>query len=114
MCEKELSTGNYEKGIYWYRKAISLDPDFKEISISLFLKMIDLGKKELNAGNYSKAILLFKEPADLDVDFEEAKIGLTKANIALGKIQFDAAESINDYKQVVDLYKKALNLNPNL
>ena len=119
-CEKELSNGNYEKGIYWYQKAISLDPDFK-ISIGLFTKMIDLGKKELSAGNYEKAILLLKEPAVLDIDFEEAKIGLSKAYFSLGKMEFNAKRdnvyggySTRNNSKVIYFYQEALKFNPNL
>ena len=55
-AEKELSTGNYEKAIGWYKEALSLDPSSGKALIGKLITLNDLGKKELSTGNYEKGI----------------------------------------------------------
>ena len=80
--ERELNNKNYGKARDWFKKALELDPEFKEAKIALKnledinneKVLVLLGNRELCAGNYFEAINLFKKALLINPSLEYARM----------------------------------------
>ncbi len=100
------SSGQYEKAIEQYRKAMEVDPSFVAAKSNIASCMNNLGVRQIRIRNWESSIELCNQALEWDPDCWEARKNLESATLSLGKEKHQAGllgEAISHYRTVLDM-----------
>lgn len=110
-------SGQYEKAMEQYRKALEIEPSFVAAKGNIASCMNSLGAEQMRSKNWVRAIELCEQALQWDQDFWEARKNLESATFGLGREEHESGlldEAIPHYRDVLDMNPNNLDAHSSL
>ena len=111
------ASGQYEKAIEQYEKALEIEPSFVAAKCNIASCINSLGAEQMRKKDWESAIELCDEALQWDPDFWEARRNLESATFGLGRKEHESGmldEAIPHYMAVLDMNPKNLDAHSSL
>ncbi len=110
-------SGQYEKAMEQYKKALEIEPSFVAAKRDIANCMNSLGAEQMRRKNWERAIELCEQALQWDQDFWEARKNLESATFGLGREEHESGlldEAIPHYMDVLDMNPNNLDAHSSL
>jgi tetratricopeptide (TPR) repeat protein len=110
-------SGQYEKAIEHYKKALEIEPSFVAAKRDIASCMNNLSAERIRDRNWRDSIELCEQALQWDPDCWEARRNLESATLGLGREKHEAGllhEAVTHYKAVLNMNPKNLDARSNL
>ncbi len=101
-------SGDKEKAIEYYKKALEIDPSFSPAKSDIATCMNNIGAEHIRNKNWEKSIELCKQALEWDPNCWEAQKNIESASLCLAREKYD--HGLLD--EAIAYYKMALEINP--
>ncbi len=111
------TSGQYEKAIEQYKKAMDIEPSFVAAKSNIASCMNSLAAEQIENKNWEGSIKLCNQALEWDQDFWEARKNLESATFGLAREKYESGlldEAESYYKAVLDMNPKNLDALSNL
>ncbi len=102
-------SGDKEKAIEYYKKALEVEPSFSPAKSDIATCMNNLAAEHIKNKSWEKSIELCKQALEWDPNCWEAQKNIESASLCLAKEKYDSG-SIDE---AIAYYKAVLEINPN-